>query len=193
MVLGWVGIAFFVTALAAVLIFLVIFILKFCRKNSGLIEQRVEQWIYGKEGTVSMPEPKLIKENIWLKIVFSVVFFICFFGSWYLSVKGYIAPKYLQPVSALFIVPMDVFYYFQRRRWLGLLLLISPILYTIHAILIVVGVPIFFTGNLCILSIVLPLIGYSFLAHMLGHVYSRYALKKLKSAAHLEGDTANGD
>jgi len=193
MILGWVGIAFFVAALAAVLTFLIIFILKFCRKDSGLIEQKIEQWIYGKEGAVSMPGPKLMKKNSWLEIVSAVIFFICFFGSWYLGVRGYIAFKYLQPVSVFYIVPMLVFEYFQRRQWLGPLLLMCPILYTIHAILIIAGVPIFFTGNFCVFSILLPLIGYTFLAYVIGHVYSRYALKKLKGLTHLEGDTADGD
>ncbi|MHC4632171.1 MAG: hypothetical protein ACYS9C_13030, partial [Planctomycetota bacterium] len=69
-ILGCVGIVFFVAALAAVLTFLIIFILKFCRKDSGLIEQKIEQWIYGKEGTVSMPSmpgSKITKKNSWLE------------------------------------------------------------------------------------------------------------------------------
>ena len=192
MVLGFVGIALFVAALAAVLIFLIIFISKFCCKNSGLIEQLVEQRIYGKEGTASMPLPKIRKKNIWLEIVFSVVFFICFFGSWYLSMKGYIASKYLQPISVFYIVPLLVSEYFQRRPRLGPLFLIFPALYTIHAIVIVAGVPIFFTGNLCMLNIFLPVVGYMFLAYVICHVYSRYALKKLKRAAHLEEGGTDG-
>jgi len=197
MILGWVGIAFFVAAFAAVLTFLIIFISKFCIKNSGLIERRIEQWIYGKEGAVSMPSmsgSKITKKTTWLGIVIGVVFYICFFGSWHLSVEGYIAFKYLQPISAIYLIPMFVFEYFQRRQWLGPVVLICPILYTIHAILIVAGVPSFFTTeNFCIFNILLPLIGYTFLAYVIGHIYSRYALKKLKGLTHLEGDTTNGD
>jgi len=193
MILGWVGIAVFVAALAAVLTFLIIFISKFCVKNSGLIEQKIEQWIYGKEGTALMPLPKIVKKNSWLEIVFSAVFLICFFGSWYLSMKGYIAFKYLQPISVLYMVPFFVFGYFRLRPRVGPLVLLCPILYTIHAILIIVGVPIFFTGYMGIWNLFIPLIGYSFLAYVIGHVYSRYALKKLKGLTHLEGDTANGD
>ncbi|UCG59609.1 MAG: hypothetical protein JSU70_08845 [Phycisphaerales bacterium] len=194
MVLGFVGFALFVAALAAVLIFLIIFISKFCRKNSGLIEQLVEQRIYGKEGAVSMPGPKIMKKNIWLGIVIGVVLYICFFGSWHLATEGYIAFKYLQPISVFYIVPWLVSEYFQRRPRIGPLFLISPALYTIHAILIVAGVPLFFTTeNFCIFNILLPLIGYTFLAYVIGHVYSRYALKKLKGITHLEGEAANGD
>jgi len=182
-----------IALLVAVSIFLIIFVSKFGGKNRGLIDQLVEQWIYGKEGAVSMPGPKIMKENSWLEIVFSVVFFICFFGSWYLSEEGYIAFKYLQHVSAIYFVPFLVFEYFLRRPRLGPILLVCPILYTIHAILIVAGVPIFFTGNFYILSICLPLLVYTFLTYVIGHVYSRYALKKLKGLTHLEGETANGD
>ena len=139
----------------------------------------------------SMPGPKVMKKNSWLEIVIGVVFFICFFGSWYLSLEGYIASKYLQPVSALYLVPSLVFEYFQKRQWLGPLVLICPILYTLHAILILAGVPIFFTGNLGILNMLVPLIGYTFLAYVIGHLYSRYALKKLKGLTHLEGEAAN--
>ena len=135
-----------------------------------------------------------MKKNSWLEIVFSVVFFICFFGSWHLAMEGFIAYKYLQPVSALYIVPYVVcgWYFWQSPR-MGPIYLLHPILYAIHAILIVAGVPIFFTGNWGILSIILPFIGYGFLAYVIGHVYSRYALKKLKGLAHLEGEGGNGD
>jgi len=114
-------------------------------------------------------------------------------GSMYLAMAGYISFKYLQPVSAIFIVPFFVFQYFLQRPRLGPVLLICPILYTIHAILIVAGVPIFFTGILGILNMFLPAIGYIFLAHVIAYLYSRYALKTLKGLTHLEGDTADGD
>jgi hypothetical protein len=58
--------------------------------------------------------------------------------------------------------------------------------------LIVAGVPLFFaTENFFIFSIYLPLIGYIFLAYVVAHLYSRYALKKLKGLTHLEGEAAN--
>jgi len=50
-------------------------------------------------------------------------------------------------------------------------------------------VPILFTGNLRHWNMMLPVFGYGFLTHIIGHVYSRYALKKLKTAAHLEENT----
>jgi len=195
MTLGFVGIAVLVAVLAAVSIFLIIFLSKYGGKNRGLIDRMIDQRLYGKEGTASVPVPKSSRKKICLEIVLAVVIFICFFGSWYLAIKGYIAYKYLQPVSVLYIVPIVVcgWYFWQSPR-MGPIYLLYPILYSIHAILIVAGVPIFFTTeNFCIFSICLPAIGYGFLPFIIGHIYSRYALKKLKAAAHLEGDTANGD
>lgn len=192
MVLGYVGIAASVAVLVAMLIFLVITLKKFGEKNRGMLDQRIDKWTYGKEGTATVPTPKSSKKKICLEIVGSVIFFICFFGSWYLAMEGYIAYKYLQPVSALYFVPYMVcgWYFFQSPR-MGPIYLLHPILYAIHAILIVAGVPLFFTGNWGILSLSLPLIGYGFLTYMIAHLYSRYALKKLKDITHLEGDTAN--
>ncbi len=194
-ILGCVGTAGLVAVLAAVGICMFIFIRKFGGKNKGLIDQLIDQRVYGKEGAVSMPVPKSSKKKICLEIVSGVIFFICFFGSWHLAVKGYIAYKYLQPVSALYIVPFVVCgWYFWKSPRMGPIYLLYPILYAVHAILIVAGVPIFFTTeNFCIFSICLPMLGYGFLPFIIGHIYSRYALKKLKGLTHLEGDAANGD
>ena len=191
-ILGCVGIAVLVAVLVTTVKFIIIFLSKFGGKNRGLIDQLIEQRIYGKEGTVTVPVPKSSKKKICFEIVSAVIFFICFFGSWHLAMEGFIAYKYLQPVSALYIVPYVVcgWYFWQSPR-MGPIYLLHPILYAIHAILIVAGVPLFFTGNWGILSISLPFIGYGFLAYVIGHLYSRYALKKLKGITHLEGDAAN--
>jgi TM2 domain-containing membrane protein YozV len=195
MILGCVGIAVLVAVLAGVVIFLIVFLSKFGGRNRGLIDQLIDQRIYGKEGTATVAVPKSSKKRICLEILSGVIFFICFFGSWYLAMEGYIAFKYLQPISALYIVPYAVcgWYFWQSPR-MGPIYLLYPILYAIHAALIVAGMPLFFTGPCwCIFSVCLPSVGYSFLAYVIGHLYSRYALKKVKAAAHLEGDTANGD
>ena len=193
MLLGYIGIAATVAVLVAMLIFIVITLKKFGSKNRGMLDQLIDKWTYGKEGTATLSVPKSSKKKICLEIVGSVIFFICLFGSWHLAVKGFISYKYLQPVSALYIVPYTVcgWYFFKSPR-MGPIYLLFPILYTIHAILILAGVPIFFTTeNFCIISICLPYMGYSLLPYVIGHLYSRHALKKLKDIAHLEGGTAN--
>lgn len=123
--------------------------------------------------------------------VAGLIFGSCVLAS--VALGDYIPIEYMQPISAIYVVPFLVFQYFLQRPRLGPLVLICPILYTIHAILIIAGVPIFFTGNLCMLSIVLPFFGYTFLAYVIGHLYSRYALKKLKGIAHLVHQDSSGE
>jgi hypothetical protein len=98
----------------------------------------------------------------------------------------------MQPVSALYCVPFMVFLYFWQRPKVGFLMLLWPALYAIHAILIVAGVPIVFAeeSKFFSLNMLIPTFGYGFLTSVIGHIYSRYALKKLKTAAHLQGNTS---
>ena len=191
MILGCVGIAVLVAALVAILKFYIFIFAKYGGKNKGLLDQIIDRWIYGKEGTASMPQPKLSKKMKRLDIVFAIVYLVCLIGSMELAMLGYIPVKYFLPFMALFVVPFGVYQYFIMRPRLGPVILIFPILYAIHAILIVAGVPIFFTGTFAVpFNMFLPVI-YNFLAFMIGHLYSRCALKKLKGLTHLEGDAAN--
>ncbi|MCP4259737.1 MAG: hypothetical protein GY774_19830 [Planctomycetes bacterium] len=179
-----------IIVLAAILIFLfIICVPKFSGVN--IIGGWMDKLIYRREGTALMPEPKSMKKKKWLGFVVGPVVGGCILGSYHLSMEGYISFKYMQPVSALYLVPFLVHLYFIQRPRVGPLILICPILYTIHAILIIAGVPIYFTGNWCILNMFLPVFGYTFLAHVICYVYSRYALKKLKGLTHPEGEAAN--
>jgi hypothetical protein len=55
-----------------------------------------------------------------------------------------------------------------------------PLLYAIHAILIVSGAPIVFTRPWDGLNVLIPIAGYGVVAGLVGHFYSRYALGELK-------------
>jgi hypothetical protein len=190
MILGCVGIAVLVAALVAILKIHIIILAKFGGKNRGLIDQLIEQRIYGKEGTASIPLPKITKKMRGLDYLVGAICLIYMLGVNHLCIMGYIAFKYQQPLMALYFVPAFVFeYFFLLRAKVGPLVLICPILYAIHAILIIAGVPIFFTGYMRFWNMFIPLIGYFLLAYMIGHLYSRYALKKLKAAAHLQENT----
>jgi len=178
----------------AVVKFYISFLKKFGGKNRGLIDQIIERRIYGKEGAVSIPPPVVTKKMRGFDYILGAIGLIYMLGVNQLCMVGYIAFKYQQPLLALYFVPAFVFEYF-LLQWpkVGPIALLWPTLYAIHAILIVAGVPIYFTGNLGILNMPVPLIGYGFLAYMIGHLYSRYALKKLKSITHLEGASADGN
>jgi hypothetical protein len=189
-VLGCVGAAVFVAVLVAIVKLQIIILAKFGGKNRGLIDQIVDRWIYGKEGFVSIPPPKITKKMRGLDYLLGATGLIYILGINHLCMMDHIAFKYQQPLMALYFVPTFVFEYFLLLRpKVGPLVLLWPILYAIHAILIIAGVPIFFTGKSEILNMPVPLIGYALLAYMIGHIYSRYALKKLKTAAHLQENT----
>jgi hypothetical protein len=188
-ILAGVGIAL----LVPISIFYIIFISKFGGKNKGLIDQKVDKWIYGNEGTASMPMLEMTKKKKWVDIVVGIVYMACILGSTYLAMLDYIPVKYMLPIMALFVVPFGVYQYFIMRPRLGPVLLIFPILYAIHAILIIAGVPIFFAGTFAVPLNMFLILVYNFLAFIIGHLYSRYALKKLKSITDLKGEGADED
>jgi hypothetical protein len=192
-ILGCVGIAVLIAVLAAIVKFYIFMFAKFGGKNKGLLDQIIDRWIYGREGTASIPMPEATKKRKWSEILTAIVYMVCLLGSMELAMLGYIPDKYLLPLMALFVVPFNVYLYLVQRPRLGPILLLCPILYTIHAILIIAGVPIYFTGNYAVpLNMFLPVI-YTYFTYMIGHLYSRYALKKLKGLTHLQGEAANGD
>jgi len=160
-------------------------------KWGGKFIKRISQRLYGREGAVSISKPEAMKKKRWLGYVVGIIFGSCVAASVQFGMRGYIPIEYMQPVSALYVVPFLVFCAIWQRPVVGPLSLLWPTLYAIHAILIVAGVPILFTENLVGLNMLLPTLGYGFLTFTIGHIYSRYALKKLKGITHLEGDTAN--
>jgi hypothetical protein len=187
--LGCVGTVVLAAVLATIVKFYIFIFAKFGGKNKGLLDQIIDRWIYGQEGLASMPQTKLTKKRKFLDICLGIVYMVCLLGSMQLGMSGYIQVKYLLPFMALFVVPFGVYQYYVLSPRLGPVLLFFPILYAIHAILIIAGVPIYFTGIFAVpLNMLLPLI-YTLLAFMIGHLYSRYALKKLKTAAHLQENT----
>ncbi|MBN2589032.1 MAG: hypothetical protein JXA96_04160 [Sedimentisphaerales bacterium] len=152
----------------------------------------VDQRIY-HEGNISLSEPTLMKTNKKIGKIVGRLFFICVIGSVFLY--GYIPKEYMQPVSAVYCVPFMVFLYFWQRPKYSPLMLIWPILYTIHAILIVAGVPIVFPeeSGLISLNTFIPIVGYGFLTFLIIFIYSRYALRKLKGLTHIKGEGSDGD
>jgi hypothetical protein len=91
---------------------------------------------------------------------------------------GFLPDKYLQPIAAVYVVP--------TMMWLGLtrrpeiktaFMFLWPLLYAVHAVLIVLGAPI---SRGLFFDVYFPLLGYGLVAALAGHVYSQYALRKLK-------------
>ncbi len=155
-------------------------------KWGGRLIERISRRLYGKEGVVTLAPQIRTKKHKWLGLVVALVFACCVVGSVQLGTRGYIPIEYMQPVSALYVVPFLVFLTIWQRPVVGPLSLLWPTLYALHAILIVAGVPILFHKSWTALNMLIPIAGYGILCGLLGHLYSRYALKKLKTAAHLQ-------
>jgi hypothetical protein len=186
MVLFWI----FIFVMAVSMISLVFFCVP---KWGGKFIERISRRLYNREGNVLISVPETIKNKQWVGYVVAIVFGSCVFISVILGLLGYLSIKYMQPVSALYVVPFLVFLYLWQRPIISPLVLLWPILYAIHAILVVAGVPIQFDRPWIFLNMLMPIAGYGILCGLIGHVYSRYALKKLKGITHLDGETANGD
>ena len=163
---------------------------------SGKYTEKLIRLLYRKEGQVTLETPKKTKRQQRAGMIAGLLFGACLMISVILGVLGYIPIKYMQPVSAIYVVPFIIaigIWQTPSVNPAGFLAWLWPILYVIHAILIVAGVPIHFDRPWIFLNMLIPLAGYGILCGLIGHIYSRYALKKLKGLTHLEGDTANGD
>ena len=150
----------------------------------------ISQWVYGREGYASHRGRRDVDERAkrmtWLLPVGLGLGIYHLIGLVIVGL-GYLDMRYLQPFSALYMVPFLAMMILSQR--LGLWAWIWPVLYAVHAVLLFTGVPIHFSGFLRFLDIIIPVFGYGFLSMIAGHFYSRYAFRRLRSLARagLEG------
>ncbi len=182
MLLFWGSIAVLVPAVAAIVYLSV-------PKWFGNLQERMVQHLYAREGNVafSLQSPHAKR---WA-VVLSVCFPTCILASVTLFFVFDIPSKYMQPISALYLVPFLVGLWFLMRPMAGYAALLWPLLYAIHAILILAGAPILFTGPWDGLNMLIPVAGYGILAGLVGHLYSRVALRQLKRLA--QADLTDAD
>ena len=151
----------------------------------------ISQWVYGREGYASYRPrgdvDKRAKRMSWLLPV-GLGLGISHLIGLVLVGLGHLDMRYLQPFSALYMVPFLAMMILSQR--LGFWAWLWPVLYAAHAVLLFAGAPIHFSGVLRYLDIIVPVFGYGFLSMIVGHFYSRYAFRRLKSLARagLEGD-----
>ena len=155
-------------------------------KWGGKLIGEIAQRLYGKEGSVAIsPAEGLIMQPVVPKIA-TWLFASCVFASIVLGMLGFYSIEYMQPVSAIYVVPFLVFLGIGMKGIAGLIPLLWPGLYALHAILVVAGVPIQFEGKLMGLNMLIPIAGYGIFTGLVGHIYNRFALRKLKNIACLE-------
>ena len=168
----WVSIAALVPVLGALIY------LSTPRWGGKLLERVVER-LYAKEGNVAFSPPSA-QAKVWGPVL-GACFGICVLASVMSGFAFDIPSKYMQPISALYVVPFLVGLWFLMRPMARYAALLWPALYATHAILILAGVPILFTGRPWEgLNILIPIAGYGILSALVGHLYSRVALRRLK-------------
>jgi len=152
--------------------------------------QQLAEGLYAGEGHVTIAVPPGNQQ--WLAGALAVGFATCVIGSVILGVLGYLpTDKYMQPISALYVVPFLVGLIYLMRPATGAIPLLWPLLYAVHAVLIVAGVPIVFTGAWEPLNMLVPMAGYGLLVSLIGHLYSRWALHQARWLAAQQLSGAN--
>lgn len=146
------------------------------------IMRRITESLYRGEGAVSVgpsPEVNVCKASP----AVGFLFMFCVTASVGLGLMGFLPIRYMQPVSALYIIPFWVYLGIVQRGVGSPFMVLWPTLYAIHAILLVAGAPIYFGGKWEVLNMFVPVVGYGVLAALAGHIYSRYALRRLRTLA----------
>ena len=151
--------------------------------------KKIGEALYANEGRVTIAagtgRPR------WWGVALATVFLICVTGSVVLGVLGYLPDgKYQQPISAIYCVPFLVGLNLLMRPAAGYLLLLWPLLYTVHALLILAGAPIVFSPPWDSLNMLIPVVGYGAVTAMISHLYSRWALHNVRTIVSHQLDRA---
>lgn len=144
---------------------------------------RISQWVYGREGYAAYEggdEPDRMRHTRWILLV-GVGLVLYHMTGAVLVALGHVPMQNIQPLSALYMAPFLAVMIVSQR--LGLWAWVWPLLYGLHAVLLVAGVPIHFPGKVQFLDVLVPIFGYGLLSILIGHLYSRYAWRRLKQLA----------
>jgi hypothetical protein len=142
---------------------------------------RISQWLYGKEGYATYGRGKVEKKasRPWWFIALALGLCLYHLVGAFLIGTGRLPVKDIQPLSALYMTPFLAIMIVTQR--LGTWAWVWPILYALHAVALVGGVPIHFAGQWFAFDVLVPIFGYGFVSIVVGHFYSRYALRRLKA------------
>ena len=151
--------------------------------------QKIGEKLYANEGRVTIAagtgKPR------WWGLALAAAFFICVTGNVILGLLGYLPNgRYTQPISAIYCVPFLVGLNLLMRPAAGYIPLLWPLLYALHALLILAGAPIVFDPPRDSLNMLIPVVGYGALTALIGHLYSRWALHNVRTVVSHQLDRA---
>jgi len=135
--------------------------------------------LYRPEGTaIVTTEPYRSPLSKW---IVGIAFVLCVLFTVACGIFSLIPSQYLFSMTAAYAVPFLLYRCWARRRTSPFMLL-WPGLTTIHAILALAGVhP--FSDKISASTFLAPIVGYGAIAGLASHLYSRFALHKLRNLA----------
>jgi len=149
--------------------------------RGGDVIWAITRRLYGREGHVEYSEGDPTgRMPLWIMAASGGLIIYHLVGA-LLVTFNYLYMKNMMPFSAAYMVPFLFAIIINQR--LGFWAYLWPILYGIHAILLLAGLPIRFGGQWQLMNMVVPVLGYGFIAILTGHFYSRFALRQLKRLA----------
>jgi len=101
-------------------------------------------------------------------------------------VAGWLLPveaQYAQPIVACYVVPILVWWALTDGRITLPMGMLWPGLYAVHAVAMVLGAPLVIGADAG-QTVIWPLIIYLLVALLAGHIYSRYALRRMREISH---------
>jgi hypothetical protein len=144
---------------------------------------RVTNWLYGREGYASYSGDTTRETPLWLTALGGGLIIYHLVLAMLVSFQV-LSIYHMQPASALYMAPFLMVLI--RYQDLGFWAWIWPACYAVHGLLLffdvrIFGRPLMITGKWYLLNMILPVFGYGLLAIIVGHLYSRYALHRLKN------------
>lgn len=139
----------------------------------------LKEWCYPKEG-YAIIAPSLKSPLSRRRVVYFSAFLMMIGVPAQALLGTSMIEKYQQPVSALYVVPFLLALALSTRPTVASLALLWPFLYSLHAVLLLAGVPILFPSEWSSLDMIVPTIGYGMLSALVGHAYNRHSLWRLR-------------
>ena len=152
----------------------------------------ISEWYYRKEGYAAFGggnKSDELRRMRWLTALGFGLILYHLAGALLVGLR-YLPIMYFQPYSAVYMAPfLAAMIVVQRLGWWAW---IWPALYVLHALLLATGILRPFPGQWFFMDIIVPVFGYGLVSMIVGHIYSRYALRKLKHLARAGLDQTGG-
>ena len=100
--------------------------------------------------------------------------------------------RYMVPIGAAYLIPFLIYIWARQGGMAAPFMLLWPALLLIHAVLALAGVSPF-SDEPSVVTVLIPLFGYGAIAAFASHVYSRFALRRVRSLARNPEDGKEGD